>query len=59
MKAIVVQKKKMQPFYYQKSSTKRDTNIRGVDGQPQQIHREQQIPGKTEGLADPTLAHHL
>lgn len=30
----------MQPFHYQKSSTKRDTNMREVEGQPQQIQRE-------------------
>lgn len=40
MKASIVPKRKMQPFYYQKSSTKRDTNTRGVEGQPQQIYRD-------------------
>lgn len=29
----------MQPFYYQQSSTKRDTDTRGLEGQPQQIYR--------------------
>lgn len=57
--AIVVKKKKCSPFITKNHPQREALTRGGVDGQPQQIYREQQIPGKTEGLADPTFAHHL